>query len=105
MIRERYGIKYCHQRAALIECLTRLESATTKSQRALVLLDLSEIDKAIQDSARKSKSLKGRIKSVRKRRLSKEKPNDNFEIQTNPNPYLQPNRNYFKDYVLGVWNE
>ena len=97
--------KQGHWRATLAECLIRNDNARNNKEKVAALRDLREIKLGIQDSIRRKYSLKGRVKSVQKRRLSKEKSDDNFKIQTTANPFLQSNRNYFKDYVLGEWNE
>ena len=88
-------------RSALIESLNRFENAKTKLEKYNALRDIREIKKGINEKIQRKTSLK----ETRKHRIAREKAYDSFEIQTNPNPYLHLNCNYFKDYVLGEWNE
>ena len=88
-------------RTALIESLNRFENAKTKLDKYNALRDIREMKKGIDEKIQRKTSLK----ETRKHRIAREKAYASFEIQTNPNPYLQPNRNYIENFVLGVWNE
>ena len=59
------------------------------------------IRKGIDEKIKRKTSLK----ETRKRRIAREKAYASFEIQTNPNPYIYPDRNFIENNVLGVWHE